>query len=62
MENVQKTPVLEPFEMQEAIREFQKAILYMNLRIEALEEDLEELKPKDFPEDDDDEENIEPVS
>lgn len=61
MENVQKKPVLEPFEMQEAVRELQKAILYLNLRVEALEEDLEELKPDDTFEDDK-EENIEPVS
>ena len=61
MENVQKTPVLEPFEMQEAVRELQKAILYLNLRVEAIEEDLEELKPDDTFEDDE-EENIEPVS
>ena len=61
MDNNQKPPVLEPFEMQEAIRELQKAVLYMNLRIEALEEDLAELQPEDTY-DDDEEENIEPVS
>lgn len=57
-------PILEPHEIQQAIRDLQKQVLYLEERIQDLEEELEALKPEeDFSTDfDDEEENVEPVS